>query len=178
MTRQQLEHVIRAAAAIAEDDDIVVLGSQAILGSHPNAPPTLLRSIEADVYPRKHPERWDIIDGSIGEDSPFHRTFGYFGQGVSPETAVLPAGWEARLVPIRNENTRGATGWTLEVHDLAISKYVAAREKDMEYLKAAVESGLLNESALRSRLSATPVDQATRDRIGHAITRHFKQAAK
>lgn len=38
MTRLQLEHVIRAAGTIADDDDIVVIGSQAILGQFPAAP--------------------------------------------------------------------------------------------------------------------------------------------
>jgi hypothetical protein len=33
MTRQQLEHIIRAAAGTADVRDIVVIGSQAILGS-------------------------------------------------------------------------------------------------------------------------------------------------
>jgi len=32
MNRDQLEHVIRAAATIADDDEIVVVGSQAVLG--------------------------------------------------------------------------------------------------------------------------------------------------
>jgi len=35
MNRQQLEHIIRAAAANADVEDIVVIGSQAILGKHP-----------------------------------------------------------------------------------------------------------------------------------------------
>jgi hypothetical protein len=34
MTRSQLEHVIRACATIADDDEIVVIGSQSI-GSKP-----------------------------------------------------------------------------------------------------------------------------------------------
>src|SRR6185312_9048751 len=66
MTRDQLEHVIRAAAAIAGVTDIVVIGSQSILGAYPNAPEALLVSQEADVYPMQHPERGDLIDGSIG----------------------------------------------------------------------------------------------------------------
>ena len=59
MRRAELEHVIRAAAAVAEDDEIVVIGSQAILGQFPDAPDSLLISREADVYPRNHPERGD-----------------------------------------------------------------------------------------------------------------------
>jgi len=91
MTRDQLEHVIRAAATIAVDDEIVVIGSQAILGEYPDAPEELLVSVEADVYPRHHVERADLIDGSIGEGSPFHSTFGYYAHGVGPGREVLIA---------------------------------------------------------------------------------------
>ncbi len=42
--RAQLEHVIRAAAAIVDDAEIVVVGSQAVLGQFPDAPPELLVS--------------------------------------------------------------------------------------------------------------------------------------
>ena len=108
MKRIDLEHIIRAAAEIADDTEIIVIGSQAILGSFPNAPEILLISMEADVYPKNHPERSDLIDGSIGELSPFHDEFGYYAQGVDETTAILPDGWKDRLVLVRNENTRGA----------------------------------------------------------------------
>ncbi len=108
MTRTQLEHLIRAAAVVSDVDDLVIVGSQAILGQFPNAPAELCVSMEADLYPRDRPERADLVEGSLGELSPFHETFGYYAQGVGPETATLPAGWEIRLVPVHNENTRGA----------------------------------------------------------------------
>lgn len=41
MTRAQLEHVIRAAATISQDDEIVIIGSQAVLGQFPDAPEAL-----------------------------------------------------------------------------------------------------------------------------------------
>jgi hypothetical protein len=41
VTRAQLEHVIRAAATIPGDHEIVVVGSQAILGRYPQAPAEL-----------------------------------------------------------------------------------------------------------------------------------------
>src|SRR5258708_5348651 len=66
MRRRDLEHVIRAAADIADDDEIIVIGSQAILGQYPDAPRELCVSSEADVYPKNKPERTDLIDGSIG----------------------------------------------------------------------------------------------------------------
>ncbi|MBY0276486.1 hypothetical protein K2Z84_14170 [Candidatus Binatia bacterium] len=60
MTRGELEHVIRAAADIAQDDDIVVIGSQSVLGQFPDAPPSPRISVEADVYPWHRPERADV----------------------------------------------------------------------------------------------------------------------
>lgn len=162
MTRRQLEHLIGAAAAIAEDDEIVVVGSQAILGQFPDAPPELLVSNEADVFPRHHPDRADLIDGSIGELSPFHETFGYYAQGVGPETATLPLGWQERLVVVRSAATRGATGLCLEVHDLALSKYVALRDKDDVFCRALARRGLVDRTTLEARLSTMTVEPQVR----------------
>lgn len=52
MKRSQLEHIIRDAAGNANARDIVIIGSQAILATFPQAPPELLVSIEADVFPQ------------------------------------------------------------------------------------------------------------------------------
>lgn len=41
MTRDQLEHAIRAACDVAEDTEVYVFGSQAILGQFPEAPEAL-----------------------------------------------------------------------------------------------------------------------------------------
>ena len=98
MRRHELEHLIRAAAAVTNEYEIVVIGSQSILGAVADPPAALLQSMEADCYPLKQPELADLIDGAIGELSPFHERFGYYAQGVGPETAVLPAGWQDRLV--------------------------------------------------------------------------------
>jgi hypothetical protein len=157
MTREQLEHIVRAAAANADTDEIVVLGSQALLGSVPHpSQRVLVRSMEADVFPLKFPERSILIDGAIGEKSVFHESFGYYAHGVAPETALLPEGWQDRLVPVRNENTRGCTGWCLDLHDLAVSKLAAGRDKDMEFLSGMRLEGLIDPATLRHRIKATP----------------------
>ena len=74
MTRLNLEHIIWAAGAISDDPDIIVIGSQSVLGQFPDASAELLVSLEADVYPKNKPELSDLIDGSIGEGSPFDRS--------------------------------------------------------------------------------------------------------
>jgi hypothetical protein len=173
MTRAQLEHIIRAAGAIADTEDLVVIGSQAVLGQFPDAPPELLVSNEADVFPRADPARSDLIDGSIGQDSPFQREFGYFAHGVDETTATLPDGWRDRLIPISNENTRLVRGWCLEAHDPAIAKYAAGREKDFDFTRALVVHRMVSREILDSRLATTPVGADLRNRIAARIRRDF-----
>ena len=170
MNRAQLEHVIRAAATIAGDDEIVVIGSQAILGRHPDAPSELCVSADVDLYPRHHPDRADLVEGSIGELSPFHEAFGYYAQAVGPATAVLPERWDDRLVAVP---TAAGTGLCLEPHDLAISKYVAGREKDRDYLRTAIRHGLLSREILLGRLAGTPLEPQQRERLRRAVEGDF-----
>ena len=174
MTRSELEHVIRAAGAIARDREIVVIGSQAVLGEYPDAPPALLFSMEADVFPLNHPERAEKIEGAIGEGSRFHEEFGYYAQGVSPSTATLPRGWRRRLVRVENENTGGVAGLCLEVHDLAVSKYVAGREKDLAFTRVLVREQLVDKERLLERLAATRATPELRKLIQGRIERDFR----
>ncbi len=71
------------------------------------------------------------------------------------ETAVLPDGWRDRLVPIRNQNTGGGTGLCLEIHDLAVSKLVAGREKDLAFIQGLLRHRLAQMEILRTRLVTT-----------------------
>lgn len=127
--------------------------------------------MEADVYPRDHPERADLIDGAIGELSHFHQTHGYYAHGVGPETATLPEGWEQRLVPVPAE---GAVGLCLELHDLVLSKYVAGREKDREFVRAAIEHRMVRQEVLASRIELMPLAADVRGRLRAFVDRDFQ----
>jgi len=163
--------VIRAAGAIAGDEEIVVIGSQSVLGQFPDAPTALLVSMEADVYPRNKPDLAELVDGSIGEGSFFHERFGYYAQGVGPLTATLPRDWQARLVPIRNPNTGGITGLCLDVHDLAIAKYVAGREKDLAFTRELARHNLVRRELLVERLKGTALDSESARKVATRIER-------
>ena len=161
----ELEHIIRAAAEVVGDDELVVVGSQAILAQFPDAPEPMLVSREADVYPKNRPERADEIEGSLGDGSYFDSAFGYYAHAVGPETSKTPAGWEERLVPIQSENTGGATGWCLEVHDLVLSKCAAGRERDWEFAREALRHGLADPDELRRRSADLPLPPDEIERI-------------
>lgn len=143
MTRTQLEHIIRAAGAISDEEEIVVIGSQAILAAYPDAPEALRFSREADVYPLQNPDKAIVIDGAIGEISPFDHTFGYYAHGVAPETAILPHDWRQRAIVICNDNTRQVKGICLHPVDIAISKLAAGREKDKSFVATMIQAGML-----------------------------------
>jgi hypothetical protein len=173
VTREQLEHVVRAAAAITGDSEIVVIGSTAILGQFPNAPAEMLGSIEADIYPRNHPERFDWLD-VIGEMSPFQDSFGYYADPVQHDLPKLPSGWMDRLIPVRVP-TQGdpVSGLCLEVHDLVLSKYVASRQKDRAFNRAAIRHGFVQRDVLLDRLGSMDVDPAIRQILRERIEGDF-----
>ena len=112
MKRSDLEHILRASKGVTGETEFIVIGSQAILGPFPDAPRVLRQSMEADLYPKYRPELSADIEGSLGELSLFHQTHGYLADGVSPNTATLPKGWEERLIRLSNENTGGVLNRT------------------------------------------------------------------
>lgn len=173
MTRAELEHIIRAAGTIADVEDLVVIGSQAVLGEFPDAPAELLVSNEADVFPLRCPERSDLIDSTIGEGSPFQKSFGYYAHGVGETSAVLPSGWRDRLIPVSGENTRYIRGWCLEVHDLAIAKYAAGREKDRDFTRVLARHGMVRREVLDRRLAMTDLSPEVRGLVARRLQADF-----
>ena len=137
MNRTELAHILRAAADIAGDGRILVIGSQSILATYPadELPETVTLSVEADIafFDDAYNAKSDMVDGAIGEDSLFHQRFGYYGQGVSVSTATLPEGWEDRLVAFVPVDSEPAEGVCLDPVDLVVAKLVAGREKDLSF---------------------------------------------
>ena len=154
MNREEFEHAIRAAGAIMGENELLVIGSQALHASVPDIPPEAARSIEADIAALDDPDeqKADLIDGTIGEVSMFHQTFGYYAQGVTRSTAILPRGWRDRLIRYETPNTNGVVAWCLEIHDLWISKAIASRRKDIEFCAALIAEDLVDTHTLFCRL--------------------------
>ena len=155
MTRAGFEHAVRATGAVLGLDEVLVIGSQAVHASLDEPlPEEALRSIEVDiaVIGDEDGHLADLIDGSIGEASMFHETFGYYAQGVVEQLAVLPTGWKDRLVRFESPGTNGVVALCLELHDLWISKAIANRQKDIEFCRALLDIGVVDPAELRARL--------------------------
>ena len=159
MNRESFEHVIKAAAALV-DDELVVLGSQAVLAHHRHPPAAILTSMELDLYPRNHPDRADEIDAGLGDGSRFHATYGYYAHGVGPETVTAPAGWEDRLVrlelPAIRRRDGGVIAWCLSMDDLVLAKLAAGRTHDVEFAYEAIKAGLADAEHLELGVDLMP----------------------
>jgi hypothetical protein len=157
--REDFIHVLQAAANIV-NDELVVVGSQAVLGTTKAPPEEMLRSMEVDVYPRSDPERAIEIDGAIGEGSRFHQTYGYYAHGVGPETITAPAGWESRLEKLTFPPIRRASGetiaWCLSLPDLMLAKLAAERPHDIAFVKTALETRLVSAEDLERGIELMP----------------------
>jgi len=179
VNREQFEHVIRSAAAIVEDE-LVVIGSQAVLAQYPDAPETLLKSAEVDVFPRNDPARSEEIDEAIGDGSRFHQTYAYYAHGVGPESVVAPAGWEGRLVqvevPAAGHKDRTVTAWCLEVHDLVLAKLAAGRPHDRDFVEEAIRAGLVDTDRLRLGVDLLAVSH--RESVRERLTGLIAQAGE
>jgi hypothetical protein len=169
MRRDQLEHAIRAACQIIERSEVIVVGSQAILGTfrEDELPGQATMSSEIDILPiadsnEETVQLADRIEGVAGELSPFEQLHGFSIDGVDLQTSALPEGWRDRLVKVQNANTAEPagglqfTGWCLDKEDLCAAKLCALREKDQNFVSELLRAGLVDPDVITARLATVP----------------------
>lgn len=152
MRREQLQHVILEIGERFGLTEFYVIGSAAILAAAPDPDRTeLVATRDVDVLPVvDDPRLSDQISFVIGEGSAFDEEHGYYAQGVDHRTAKFaPAGWRERAIPVVVERFRALC---MEPHDLVLSKLGAGRDKDLQFARAAADSGLVSVAVLRERL--------------------------
>lgn len=164
MRREELEHAIRAACQIIGHLEVIVVGSQSILGTYDEAdlPAEATMSVEVDILPvgddaDEVAALADLLEGVAGEFSPFEQLHGFSIDGVDLTTCVLPDGWRRRLVRVQNANTAAPsgnprfTGWCLDKEDLCVAKLAAGREKDLNFVAALLDAGLVDAGTITER---------------------------
>ena len=161
MRREQVQHIARAAAKVAGVKRILVVGSQAVLGTYSEneLPERATRSMEADIVVLDDDEAGtlgNLVDGSIGFGSDFHTTFHVYADGVDLTTSRLPDGWQGRVitqhVPPAGNDDPVAVHY-LDTHDLCIAKLAAGRAQDLEFVQALVTADLVDPVVLAERSS-------------------------
>jgi hypothetical protein len=133
-------------------DTIFIIGSQGILLAWPDAPAWMRASPEIDAFPAnakiweiqekaKHPdetpEASEHIDALFGSGSQFHRTHGFYIDGVDENTARLPPDWQNRAIIRRVDvGEREVVAVAPCPEDLIVSKLARLDDKDKAFIAA------------------------------------------
>jgi hypothetical protein len=187
---EQFHHGIRAAREVLRHQGasgaLVIMGSQSILASYSAMvlDSALMMSAEVDILPiaadRDEINRLsDHLDGSLGQESHFHESFGFHVVGISSVTSVLPDGWIDRLIPEVDPSTE-ATGWCLDPHDLAVGKLIAGRPKDYDFVDILVAQRLVDPVVVREGLLAVDDARSVRaiERLGGVASRGLPESER
>ena len=152
---------------------VVVIGAAALIPWHPGtADHVLTRTLDIDVILEADESVLNRIDFIFGEGSSFNETFGIYAQPVELETArFAPRQWVSRTGVFR---FGAGTALCMEPHDLALSKYGAGREKDLEFNRALCRAGYVQQEELLARLEDVECDPAHRERMRARIKTDFR----
>lgn len=169
MTKSELENLLRKAGKLARDRDFFLIGSQSLRGVCKTIPSDFPKTLEADLYPRHHPQAWSILREALGNRSKFFADHGYYLDCTDPALATLPDDWMERLIPFRTPRTGGVTAWCLEPHDLFVSKLVAWREKDQQFLRAMLRHQFVKPRILLNRIEDLPISPARQNELKNLV---------
>lgn len=164
MTRDELELAIRSATEIIHQHEVLIIGSQSILGSYDESdlPERATMSNEVDIAPLSDDDAETLatlLDAAVGEWSPFQDEHGFYIQGVGMRTAILPQGWAERLVPVHPKGHPDSVGLCLDPHDLCAAKLARNDDKDREYVLALIDADIIQPQLLRNRIDEIPDDR-------------------
>lgn len=154
LKKADIAHILRAAAAVTQCRRFVLVGTGAVIIVIKAPQAFLMQTREIDIYATDTDDpasMSDLIDGSLGEGSQFDKTFGYFADGVSNLTACMPLDWEQRAIAFPVPGADGVSVLCPSPTDIALSKLCAWREKDIDWLRAALLHGIADVEAMRQR---------------------------
>ena len=171
------DDLLRAARSVAEHfsaERVIIVGSQAILLTWPDAPVVLKITPEIDIYPENNRD-WEArnpgfeaseeISVLFGEMSQFHERFGFYLDGVDENTARMPPDWldhsETMEIDVYG---RTAVVVCPSIEDVIVSKLHRLVKKDVTFIKACAEARSLDRLRILDRFRATGPDQVLIDR--------------
>jgi hypothetical protein len=149
-----VDRVLSAIRDVSGLHEFVVVGSLSALGIlGDKLPPRMTMSMEVDAYPERDPDRAPEFSEKFGENSTFHQTHGYYFDAVSPDLPTLPLGWQQRMT--QQTLPSGVRVKYLDPNDCAISKYARSEPKDIEWIRAGIQAGLLSLPTIEYRMRET-----------------------
>jgi hypothetical protein len=140
--KQNLFELTSEVKKITKDLPIIV-GSQAIFAITDFPPEIVRKSVECDYLLQTNLAKLrSVLTEKLGIFSNYQQEKGFFADILGLATVVLPKDWEKRLVELKTEDGQ-ILAFCVEIHDVAVSKLMAGREKDFEFLQIAFQADYL-----------------------------------
>ncbi len=166
--RSSLYKLLEDIRKLPVDGLPIIAGSQAIHAVTDQIPEIARRSIECDLlYAGGQADVRALINRELGILTDYQHESGIYADAVGLATIILPIGWEERLVPLANGSGE-LVAHCVEIHDVGVSKLVAGRRKDFEFITALFLSDLMQTETFLERveLVASKVENdVIRDRL-------------
>lgn len=146
--------LLEAAQKLSGHNDFVVIGSLSILGLEADfkIPEDMAMSNDVDCYTKDDPGRILEMVDALGENSPHHEESGFYLDAVSPNLASLPDGWKERLIKVQRQ---ALSVWFLEPNDAAVSKYARGEPRDIRWIRAGIQAGVISLPIVQARMRST-----------------------
>lgn len=160
MKKDQVDDALKCLWVIVRENSPIVIGSQALHGTHPDAADDLLYSREVDVILPNRAKLGNWLSEVVGEGTPFEADRGYYIDHVLAREGfpILAQGWEDRAIsePLISDGKKVGDTKYLSVPDLAISKLGAGREKDLVFVQKLIHAGYLALADVRALVEKLP----------------------
>ena len=172
MRKSDLFDLIANVRTIAPDEKLIVAGSQAAYAVTNYLPEIARKSVECDfLFASGRADLREKVNKEMGVLTEYQDEHGYYADAVGLATIVLPSGWEERLRPLYGDNETVVAD-CIDIYDLAISKLVAGRDKDLEFLESAFASELIQASEFLERsilVSSKVENDVLKDRLTRLV---------
>lgn len=154
MNADALFALLAQARKLCGHADYVVIGSLSVLGlaEVTAIPQDMTMSIDADCYTLLDPGRALDLGPALGEGSAYHKAHGIYLDPVNPQLPTLPEGWEARLIKV---DRGGVVAHFLEPNDAAVSKLARGEPRDLRWVSAGANAGIVSVPTVKLRMKST-----------------------
>lgn len=172
--RLHLELVVAAAAKACGDSAIHVTGRLSILGKYPGVTDEVVERDEFELFPRSKRAAAAEIDRALGGQSGFRQLHGCGARAANPDDAILPEGWQFRLIEVRTESTGGASGWCLDPNDLAVGEIWKAGNTPSEFVRLLLLHDLIDPDLMLRGMESLPSGRERCERILEKLSKTLR----
>lgn len=151
MRKEAFFDLIQRVKDVTGLSEPVIVGSHCIYAVTDFVPDIVARSVEADFLLGPFGiELMQKVNQELGITSVFFKQSGYYADGLGLATVVLVPGWESRL-QLLEDKAGQVVARCLDLHDVAVSKMMAGRDKDMIFLSAVLDRSMISIPTLAER---------------------------